>query len=234
MPPARGQLDKLTRSRDALRTQGMHRHPRGVSHVGGELYGLGMATITVLPATADRFDAVEHALSGGGDGRSCQCQWWTLTSAQFDRTPKAERAELLRRETESPRAPGLVAEVDGASAGWVRVGPRTAQPRLSRTRLYGPHSPEPWEDDDVWAISCFSIRREFRGQGLSAKLLARAVEFARTHDARVIEGYPVDTAVATVSSNELYHGTLRTFLAAGFVETARPREDRPLVALRLR
>lgn len=193
-----------------------------------------MATITVLPATSERFDDVELTLSGGGDGRSCQCQWWRMTSAEFDRTRQPERVEMLRAELTASLAPGLIARVDGTAAGWVRVGPRTAQPRLARTRLYGPHSPEPWDDDDVWAVSCFSVRREFRGQGLSATLLRDAVEFARAHGARVVEGYPIDTAATAASANELYHGALHTFLAAGFVETARPRPDRPVVALHLR
>ena len=46
-----------------------------------------MAHITIEPVTADRFDDAQHALTGGGDGRSCQCQWWTITNAEFQRTP---------------------------------------------------------------------------------------------------------------------------------------------------
>jgi hypothetical protein len=42
-----------------------------------------MATITIEPATSDRFDDAQHALTGGGDGASCQCAWWTLTNAQW-------------------------------------------------------------------------------------------------------------------------------------------------------
>lgn len=192
-----------------------------------------MSQIQVLPATAERFDAVERALSGGGDGRACQCQWWMMTGAEFDRTSKDERRELLKAETAASVPPGLVADVDGESAGWVRVGPRPAQPRLSRTRLYGPHSPEPWDDTDVWAVSCFSVRREFRGQGITRRLLDAAVDLAREHGARTVEGYPVDTSTTDASTNELYHGALSTFLAAGFTETARARPDRPIVALQL-
>jgi GNAT superfamily N-acetyltransferase len=193
-----------------------------------------MTAITVFPATADRFDALERVFDGGGDGRSCQCQWWTLTSRQFDATSKDERVELLRGETSSSLAPGLIAEVDGEAAGWVRVGPRTVQPRLARTRLYGPHSPEPWDDAAVWAVSCFSVRREFRGRGVTAALLGDAVAFARANGARAVEAYPIDTSAGEVSANDLYHGALSTFLDAGFTETARPRADRPLVFLDLR
>lgn len=192
-----------------------------------------MSEIIVAPATADRFDDVESALSGGGDGRSCQCQWWMLTSAGYSASTLPERTDRLRREVASDVPPGLVAEIGGSAAGWVRVGPRTTHPRLARTRLYGPASPEPWDDDSVWTISCFSVRREFRGRGVMAELLAGAVQFARDHGARVIEAYPVDTDATEADANELYRGVLGTFLDAGFAETARPRADRTIVSLNL-
>lgn len=190
-----------------------------------------MSDIAVLPAGPGRFDDVEHALTGGGDGASCQCQWWTLTNADYSRSTREERAELMRAETEQAIPPGLLAQVDGETAGWVRVGPRTLLPRLSRTRIYAPHSPEPWDDDTVWAISCFSVRREFRGRGIATSLLTDAIAFARERGARVIEAYPVDTDATKATANELYRGALRTFLRAGFIETARARPDRPIVAL---
>ena len=94
-----------------------------------------MAEIVITPATADRFDDAEHALSGGGDGRSCQCQWWTITNAEFQRTSQDERRALLRDEVErGSTPPALIAYVDGEAAGWVRVGPRAAQVRIGRTR----------------------------------------------------------------------------------------------------
>src|SRR5688572_28330032 len=108
-----------------------------------------MAQITVEPATPARFDDAQHALTGGGDGRSCQCQWWTLTSAQFNATPTDERRRLLKDEIGTGPPPALIAYVDGEAAGWVRVGPRTAQVRLSRTRKFSA-TEEPWDDDSVW------------------------------------------------------------------------------------
>ena len=91
-----------------------------------------MAEIVISPATADRFDDAEHALSGGGDGQSCQCQWWTITNAEFQRASLDERRALLRDEVENAAPPpALIAYVDGEAAGWVRVGPRTAQVRIA-------------------------------------------------------------------------------------------------------
>ena len=193
-----------------------------------------MPKIVIAPATADRFDDAEHALTGGGDGRSCQCQWWTITNAEFQRASTDERRELLRDElgNDAP-PPALIAYVDGKAAGWVRVGPRPAQVRISRTRDIVANTPIPLDDPDVWAVTCFVVRREYRRQGLNARLLAAAVDHARKHGARVVEAYPYDTDAAKHSSNELYRGVLSVFEDAGFREVARPKPDRAIVALDL-
>jgi GNAT superfamily N-acetyltransferase len=191
-----------------------------------------MPTITIEPATADRFGDAEHALTGGGDGGSCQCQWWTITNREFSETSRDEKERLLEAEIATGPPPALIAYVDGEAAGWVRVGPRTAQVRLSRTKAFA-GSPQPWDDDSVWAVSCFVVRREHRGQGLNARLLEAAIAYARESGARVVEAYPIDTAATKARVNELYVGTLSTFEAAGFHEVARPKPGRAIVELEL-
>jgi ribosomal protein S18 acetylase RimI-like enzyme len=189
-------------------------------------------TITIVPATAERFDDVEHAFSGGGDGLSCQCQWWTLTNAQFQASDQQDRERMLRTQIAEQPSPALIAYVDGEAAGWVRVGPRTAQPRLSRTRDFAATS-EPWDDPSVWAVTCFVVRKEHRGRGLNQRLLDAAIEHARESGARVLEAYPNDASVTRRSANELYRGILSVFENAGFREVARPKPERVIVQLEL-
>jgi len=189
-----------------------------------------MSKIEIVAASADRFADVEHALTGGGDGASCWCQWWMLTAQQFESTTKDGRRELLRRDLEVTPRSGLLAYVDGEAAGWVKVSPRPEQPRLGRTRNFA-HSPEPFDDPSVWAISCFVVRKEHRREGVSTRLLNRAIAHARDNGARVIEGYPIDTTVTKASANDLFHGSLSMFLDAGFTEVARPAPSRPIVSL---
>ena len=191
-----------------------------------------MPTITIEPATADRFPDAEHALSGGGDGASCQCQWWMLPNKDFSSATREDKQRLLEAEVVDGPPPALIAYVDGEAAGWVRVGPRTAQVRLARTRTFAA-SPQPWDDESVWAVSCFVVRREHRGQGLNSALLKAAIDFARESGARVIEAYPIDTDIAKKSANELYHGVLSTFESAGFHEVARPKPYLAIVELEL-
>ncbi|GAB2839351.1 GNAT family N-acetyltransferase [Microbacterium insulae] len=193
-----------------------------------------MPQITIEPATPDRFADAQHTWEGGGDGRSCQCQWWTITNTEWNASTAQEREQLFRDEVETGPPPGLIAYVDGEPAGWVRVGPRTRQRRLARTRNFSAHSPEPWDDETVWAVSCFVVRREHRGKGLNERLLEAAIGFAKEGGARTIEAYPFDPDQGRKkSSNELFHGLLTTFLGAGFHEVARPRADLAIVELEL-
>lgn len=190
-------------------------------------------TVEILPATGDRFDDAEKALDSG-DGPECQCQWWLLPNAEWQRTPHKEREQLFRTELGGERSPGLIAYVDGDVAGWVRVGPRIDQTRILRTREIVGATAEPLDAADVWSVSCFVVRKQHRGQGLTARLLDAAVSVAREGGARVVEGYPLDPAVAKKSSNQLFRGILPVFESAGFVIVARPKPDRALVSLTLR
>lgn len=190
-------------------------------------------SVMIQPATADRFNDAQHVLSGGGDGASCQCQWWMMRNRDWQQTTRDERTALLRAEFDGSPAPGLIAVVDGGAGGWVRVGPRTVQVRLAHTRAFAQNSAQPWDDPSVWAVSCFVVRREFRGQGLTTQLLDAAVAAARDGGARVIEAYPIDTTATTKRTNDLYVGVLSTFLEAGFREVARIRPDRAIVELEL-
>ncbi|KDA07125.1 acetyltransferase [Microbacterium sp. CH12i] len=190
-----------------------------------------MSTITTTLASPDVWEDIQHALSGGGDGRSCQCVWPVLTNKEWDSTTIDDRTTLFQREIASGPPPGLVAYVDGEAAGWIRIGPRPAQRRLSRTRNIIATTQESYDDDSVWAVTCFVVRKEYRKRGVNAALLKAGIDFARSLDARVIEGYPVDTTILKPSSNNLFHGALSTFLAAGFTAGPSAKPGRPLVSL---
>lgn len=192
-----------------------------------------MTEITIRSATAERFEDAEHALTGGGDGPSCWCQWFMLPNRAYQAASSDEKRELLRSGLADEAVPSaLIAYVDGEAAAWVKLAPRPLQPRLASSRNLR-SSPEPFDDDRVWAVTCFVVRREHRGQGLTRKLLHAGIEHARAHGARVLEAYPVDTDAKKTSNNELFHGALSTFIAAGFSETARPTPHRPIVTLPL-
>ncbi|MCI1662640.1 MAG: N-acetyltransferase [Actinomyces sp.] len=196
--------------------------------------------ISVLPAGPGTWPEVEHALSGGGDGPACWCQWPLLTGREFESASRGELRDRLRVEVEdgdggaSGLPPGLIARVDGEAAGWCRIGPRNAQPRLGRSRVVRAAGASPLDDPGVWALSCFVVRREFRRRGVARELARSAVDFARDHGARIVEAYPVDAQTRPgARANDLFVGTASMLASVGFREAGRPTASRVVMTVSL-
>jgi GNAT superfamily N-acetyltransferase len=193
-----------------------------------------MPKIRVETASTDRWADVEHSLTGGGDGATCWCQWFTIPRAQFRASSTNELRDRLHNELANQTlSPGLVAYVDDESAAWVRVAPRISQPTLLRSRVVTSGSTEPRDDPSVWAITCFVVRRQFRGLGVAKRLVDAGVQYAAAHGARLVEAYPFDTGQGPRRANELYVGTVSLFSERGFVETARPTPARVVMTREL-
>ncbi|WP_344756142.1 GNAT family N-acetyltransferase [Leifsonella bigeumensis] len=137
--------------------------------------------------------------------------------------------------SEAPVPPGLIAYLDGEPVGWCAVEPRTRYPLILRSKVVTTSSTEEPDDDSVWAVSCFVVRVGDRRKGVGQALAKAAVDWAREHGARIIEGYPVDIEAKPekVSSAALYHGSVSIFEQAGFTVQARPYPGRALVRLEL-
>ncbi|CAN5269712.1 GNAT family N-acetyltransferase [soil metagenome] len=174
------------------------------------------------------WEDVQVVFGTRGDPASCWCQYFKVTNKQWEDTPREQHERALCEQV--PTVPGLVAYLDDEPVGWCGVEPRPRYPRLLGTRV-ARASTEPAEDESVWAVSCFVVRVGFRRRGVAAALLAAAVDHARASGARVIEGYPVDTAEKKASAAELYHGSLGLFEKAGFRVLARPAPGRAIVTL---
>ena len=157
------------------------------------------------------------------------------TGACLDATSRrsigAGTRQLFRARVEAGPPPGLLAYWDGASVGWVQVGPRADVPGWNGARrLTAPTAEAPADNPRVWGISCFVTKAGYRRQGIATALLAGAVNWAGQNGARVLDACPVD-ASAYCPPVSLYHGLASTFRRAGFRDVARRRPDRPLMRL---
>jgi hypothetical protein len=170
-------------------------------------------SIEVVPATVDRFDDLAGIIGPSRPGApACWCLSCRLDSHEHGllRT-EAQRRDRMRRMTEQPVAPGMIAYVGGEPAGWVNVGPRSEIGRLQRSRTI-----TPVDDVPVWSVLCFVVKTGFKRQGLTRALLHGAAEYAGEHGAPAIEGYPVDTEGRRLSGTLLFVGIASTFAAEGF------------------
>ncbi|MFF1633072.1 GNAT family N-acetyltransferase [Leifsonia sp. NPDC058248] len=188
--------------------------------------------VTILPATADRWEDIVRVFGIRGDDPSwCWCRRF-LT--QPDGPAGTDNRSTLRREVaEAATPPGLIASVDGVPVGWTRVGPRSRFPGVTSNRALARVL---YDDPDAWWVTCFAIDGRHRRSGVGSALLLAAVDFARDHGASAVEGHPVDVAgltTDTVSGSALFTGTMTMYVAAGFAEIARTYPTRPVMRLPL-
>jgi GNAT superfamily N-acetyltransferase len=201
---------------------------RGLSAWDPRRYAAGMSsTYDIHPVTPDRRDDLIEFFGPNGAYSNCWCTWWLLTNRQWEEAGATGRRELIEKMAADGEVPGLLAYAGDTVVGWVSVGPRERYARMMSPRS---RNFRPLDDVPSWMINCFFIRKEWRGKGIATALLRGAIDYARSQGATRIEGYPRDTSLKKTANAELFVGSLRMFLDAGFTEAARVGE-RPLVRL---
>lgn len=189
-----------------------------------------MTELHVLPATEDRWPAIEVLLGGDGD-RGCWCQAWRGPVTAYG-LPKGEsRREALRLQLAFDVPPGFIAYLGDEPVGWCGVGVRAETPRLMRSRTIPAIDNSP-----VWSIGCFRIRVGYRRQGVASALLAGVVAAAREAGAPGVEAYPVDPGDRRVDVSFGFVGIASMFDRAGFrrvLETDAHSAHLPRILVRL-
>jgi GNAT superfamily N-acetyltransferase len=195
-------------------------------------------SIEVRPATADRWSDLVTVFGRRGEDPSwCWCQIFLRserTTPPAGEVPPDNRDALYEEVTHAAVAPGLIAYVDGRPVGWTRVGLRSAFPGVLGNRSLARVLHE--DDAGVWWVTCFVVESRHRRTGIGSAMLRGAVEFAREHGAKAVEGHPVDVdalKAARVAGSAVYTGTVAMFTAAGFVEVGRTYPSRPVMRLSL-
>jgi GNAT superfamily N-acetyltransferase len=189
-------------------------------------YGMSME-FDVRPLTAERWSSLDDLFGRGGASNGCWCMYWLLGPA-YRKRPRHENKEALRALSAREPPPGLLAFDGELAVGWCRLTPRADQPWLEHARYLAPV-----DDLPVWSLSCFYIRRQYRGRGVAAALIDGALRAAKRANAPAVEAYPVDTAVPKSTTN-LFTGTAAMFASAGFTTVARRTPARPIMRHDLR
>lgn len=195
------------------------------------------ADLRIRPANEVPFDDLQRVFGDRGAAHRCQCQRFKLARGEsFGRMPPEERVHRLRQQTacgdpDALQTSGLVAHLDDTPVGWCAVEPRPAYGGLVRnsSRAAWVGRDEDRLDPGVWAVTCVFVRQGFRRAGVSTALVVAAVDHARDHGARALEGYPMTSTDALLE--ELHPGLLSSFIAAGFREVLRPSVRRAVVRI---
>lgn len=180
-------------------------------------------TLEVVPVTSARAPDAEALFSSANETAGCFCTWFIIPVVQYHAGGVAQNRQLFRDLVASGDAPvGLLAYRDGTAVGWCAAGPRSRFARALKIPSF--KGRDPAEDDDVWLVPCFFVRREERRAGVSTALLRGAVELAREHGAAAIEGFPF--ASGAKPSRESMVGMQAIFDACGFEVARRPSATR--------
>jgi GNAT superfamily N-acetyltransferase len=160
----------------------------------------------VTPSTRGDFEAF---FSSPGAPHYCWCVVWRRSSEEAKHHAPADRKRQMMQRLDRGTPVGLLAYLDGAPVGWVSIAPRETYRNLG--------GPAPKEGEVIWSLACFFVRRSLRGQGMTRRLIAAAVDYAREEGATIVEAYPVDEAAPSYR----FMGFVPVFRKAGFTEVAR-------------
>ena len=176
--------------------------------------------VQVLPATGRWEDFASFMVPRKSGAGGCVCMTYRNSSLGMP-----DRIAHMRELCSGEPGPGVLGYVDGETAGWCSVAPKSTFRALVNSRTI-PHV----QDQDAWSVVCFVVRPKFRRRGLMHQLLEGAAGHARAMGATVLEGYPVDPGRERVDQISGYVGTVALFEAHGFIrvcQTAGRRGGKP-------
>jgi GNAT superfamily N-acetyltransferase len=132
----------------------------------------------------------------------CWCMAWRMTREELKHNSSECRKDYIKERVWSNIPIGLLAYVDAEPIAWCSIAPRETHQRLG-----GDESLE-----NVWSITCFYIKKEFRKKRLTEFLIEQAKKYAKKNGAKYVEAYPVEPN----SPSYRFMGFIEIFEKAGF------------------
>jgi len=176
------------------------------------------------PVTGDDLTDLARLFDASGTLTGCWCMFFLLSGKEFEQGwGGANRARFAALAAATPQPMGLLAYRDGEPVGWCATGPRSRYGRILRSPLMKGRDAS--EDESVWLVPCFFVRRDARRTGVTRTLLHAAVDLAAEHGAAAVEGVPL-AGSGRHPTAEAYVGTEPVFTACGFEPTSRPSPKR--------
>lgn len=186
--------------------------------------------IKVKPLTSELIQDAEALFATSPETQGCFCTWFIIPVAQYQAGGQEANHGIFCDLIATSEVPiGLLAYRDEEVVGWCAVGPRSRFARALRVPSF--KGRDPAEDDSVWLVPCFYIRKDVRREGVARALLESAVDLGRRAGAPAIEGFPF--AQGAKLSRESMVGVESLFASCGFEVTRRPSSTRVVMRRRL-
>lgn len=174
-----------------------------------------------------RWADLEVLFESRGSPKYCWCMAWRKQPAEAKGAKAPQRNGLLKAALKTRVLDGtpigILGYLNGDPVAWCSVAPR-----LTHRPMGGPEN-DGIKPEHVWSVTCFFVKRAFRGQGASGQLLEAAVAYARDQGARVVEAYPVDPD----SPSYKFMGIVGLFEKTGFRRVGSAGKRRRVMRLEL-
>jgi len=193
--------------------------------------------LRIVPANQATWADIEAIFGTADYPFHCQCQRFKVAGWVWRDTTLEERLEMHRKGTacdqpEAEHTTGLVAYLGDEPVGWVAVEPRVALPKLRTLRVPWTGRHEDKDDEGVWAVTCFCVRKGYRGRGITYALAEAAAEHARARGATAVEGYAMATEPGVeITWGEVHVGAVQVFDEAGYTKVSTPTKRRRVMRI---
>ncbi|HSP87283.1 MAG TPA: GNAT family N-acetyltransferase [Ignavibacteriaceae bacterium] len=185
--------------------------------------------LTFHPLTPERWKDFEKLFGERGACGGCWCMTWLLTKRDFDANKGNGNKKKMKALVNKNMEPGLLAYLNKEAIGWAAIAPRENYIRLENSKVLKRIDEQP-----VWSIPCFFIKKEFRKKGLSSEILKGAIKYCKTKGVKILEGYPVVPYSENMPAAFAWTGFPSAFIKAGFKEVARRSRTRPIMRIEIK
>jgi hypothetical protein len=180
--------------------------------------------LSFYPVTKEKWKDFVKLFGERGACGGCWCMWALLSKKEFDANKGDGNKRKMKKLIDNKTEPGIIAYIDNEPIGWCAVSPRENYLRIENSRVLKRIDEQP-----VWSIPCFFIKKEFRRKGFSIEILKGAVEYCRKKGVKIIEGYPVEPYSENIPAAFAWNGIPSAFIRAGFKEVERRSRTRPIM-----
>src|SRR5262249_53300346 len=164
----------------------------------------------------------------------CWCMFNRMTPEMRKEAKGPERKALMKKAVAKGEKPGLLAYRNGEAVGWIAIAPRPDTPEWNTGRKASIVTDEAdAHDSSAWGATCFFVRRDARGEGVTGALLDAGVAYAKNQGASRVEACPMAHDDKR-SSTGMFVGPKRVFERAGFETVVERKPGRPLMRLKVK
>jgi GNAT superfamily N-acetyltransferase len=164
----------------------------------------------IKPETWPDFEQMfaKHRGCQGG----CWCAFHICSSGEFNRLDRDGHKIRHKNSIQQGLTSGVVCYLDDIPVGWCQFGPALSFEHNNRKRAYQALARELVVKPD-WRITCVFVDKDYRGLGLSKKVLAAAVIAIKHLGGGVTEAFPMEVPGA---KRPQYTGSVAMYEAEGF------------------